>query len=66
MRNSVSRSFSMKEARTALITGMRRFKIAPFDARDLLMPQVIPSCASICPPTPAMVKLTQSLAVGAS
>ena len=38
--------------------------MAPFDASDLLIPQVIPSWASTWPPTPAMVKRTQSRAEG--
>ena len=36
-------SSSMSEARTALMTGINKFKIAPFDASDLLTPQVIPN-----------------------
>ena len=63
-RSGVRRSPSISDASSALITGMSRFRMAPLEARDLVMPQVMPSWASTCPPTPAIRKAAQSRARG--
>jgi hypothetical protein len=50
----------MKEATTAVMTGIIRFRTARLEAGDLEIPHVMLNFARTCPPPPANVNLPQS------